>query len=401
MPRRAEAENVVKLTKVTLATLKTSKGQAERIVWDAEVRGFGIRIRASGGRTWVIRPPRTGGASKLHTLGSADAIDLASARRAAQEKIAEAALGGDHTKAKAEARAHAAVKLGGLIDQYVSDKEAQGRRSSTLSNLRNHLVVHWAPLHGRPLRAITRAEVSERHREIANDNGPHAADRARSILSTFFTWAMSEGLAEMNPVTASRTATVPTRRDRVLSDAEMTAVWCACRNDDFGRIVRLLILTGQRRNEVAGMRRSELDPSGSLWVLPAERSKNKRAHEIPLSPLAVSVLSGTVRREGRDLIFGEGDGAFSGFSKAKAALDKRIGDAAGEWGIHDLRRTAATRMADLGILPHVVEAVLNHVSGARAGVAGIYNRAAYRDEKRAALALWADRVAELTGRPQP
>ena len=244
MPRRAETENVVRLTKGIMASLAPISGQAERIVWDAEVRGFGVRIRASGTRTWVIRPPRSGGASKLHSLGSADAINLASARRVAQEKIAEAALGGDHTRAKAEARAQAAVKLGGLIDQYVSDKEAQGRRPSTISNMRNHLVVHWAPLHERPLKAITRAEVSERHRQIADDNGPHAADRARSILSTFFTWAMSEGLAETNPVEASRTAAVPTRRDRVLSDDELAAVWRACRDDDFGRIVRLLIFDG-------------------------------------------------------------------------------------------------------------------------------------------------------------
>ena len=143
------------------------------------------------------------------------------------------------------------------------------------------------------------------------------------------------------------------------------------------------------------MRRSELDPSGAVWTLPVGRSKNKRAHEIPLSPFAAGLLSSVVGRDGRDLLFGEGGGAFSGFSKAKAALDKRVGSAVGGWGIHDLRRTAATRMGDLGVLPHVVEAVLNHVSGSRAGVAGTYNRAAYRDEKQAALALWAVRVIDL------
>lgn len=397
MPRRAEAPNVVKFTKAVLAKLAPDEGQGERIVWDAEVRGFGIRLRGSGARAWVIRPPRGGGASKLHTLGPADAIDLAAARSLAQEKLAEAALGGDPTRAKAEARRAAAMTFGGLIAGYIADKEAKGRRTSTIGNLRNHLNSHWAPLHARPLNAVTRAEVAARHREIAAESGPHAADRARSVLSTFFTWAMAEGLAEANPVANTNTATVPTRRDRVLSDAELVAVWRASRDDDFGRIVRLLVLTGQRLREVAGLRRSELDPSGVLWTLPASRSKNRRAHEIPLSSLAAAVLAGAGQRVERDHVFGDGAGAFSGFSRAKAALDRRISGAAGAWTLHDLRRTVATRMGDLGVQPHIVEAVLNHVSGSRAGVAGTYNRALYRPEKRAALELWSAHVAGLTG----
>ena len=231
MPRRAETENVLRFTKGTIAKLTPAEGKGERIVWDAEVRGFGIRMRASGARAWVIRPPRGGGASKLHTLGSADAIDLATARRVAQEKLAEAALGGDPTQAKAEARAAAALTFGGLIAAHIAIKEARGRRPSTISNLRNHLNNHWAPLHARPLNAITRAEVAVRHREIAAECGPHAADRARSVLSTFFAWAMAEGLAGANPVLNTNTATSPTRRERVLSDAELAGVWRACRDE--------------------------------------------------------------------------------------------------------------------------------------------------------------------------
>ena len=145
------------------------------------------------------------------------------------------------------------------------------------------------------------------------------------------------------------------------------------------------------------MRRSELDPSGVLWTLPAERSKNRRAHAIPLSPTAAATLAGAEHRDGRHHVFGDGTGAFSGFSKAKAALDRRVGFDVDPWSIHDLRRTVATRMADLGVLPHVIEAVLNHVSGHKAGVAGIYNRSTYGVEKRAALELWGAHVAGLTG----
>ncbi|MDR7037981.1 integrase [Methylobacterium sp. BE186] len=405
MPRRAAANNVVKLTKGMLATLALAPGQGERIVWDAELRGFGIRLRASGNRTWVIRPPRSGGASKLHTLGSADTIDLASARRSAQEKIAEAALGGDPTKAKREARAQAALTFGSLVDRYIADKEAKGRRPSTVSNMRHHLKCHWQPLHCRPLNAISRADLAVRHRELVSECGPHAADRARSILSTFFVWAMAEGMANANPVTNTRTATVPTRRDRVLSDEELVAIWCACREDDFGRIVRLLILTGQRRDEVAEMRHTEIDLPTALWRLPPERTKNHRPHEIPLSAPALSIVSAASKRTGRDFLFGEGEGPFSGFSKSKARLDERIRTVREKdleaphtlvsWRLHDLRRTVATRMADLGVLPHVVEAVLNHVSGHKAGVAGIYNRSSYRAEKQAALTLWAMHIEQL------
>ena len=395
MPRRANSENVLQLTKANVETLAPLSGQGERIVWDAERKGLGIRIRATGARSWVIRPPRKGGASKLHTLGPVNAISLATARLTAAEKLAEAAGGVDPTKAKAEARKQAALTLGSLIARYVSDKETAGRRPSTLGNLKHHLHTHWAPLHDRPLNSITRGEIARRHREIVTAHGPHAADRARSILSTFFNWAASEGEANANPVEHTRTAIAPTRAERTLSDMEIAAVWRACRDDDFGRIIRLLILTGQRRNEIAGMSRAEFDLAKGIWTLPAIRSKNHRAHDVPLSPLALAILSPALAREGKGLLFGDGDGPFSGFSKAKASLDKRLSDAAEDWNIHDLRRTTATRMADLGVQPHVVEAVLNHVSGTKAGVAGIYVRSTYAAEKRAALDLWADHVSAL------
>lgn len=397
MPRRASSENVLKFTKPALAGLTVPAGQTERIVWDAEVKGFGIRLRATGNRSWVIRPPRSGGASKLHTLGSADAIDLTTARRTARERLAEVELGGDPTKEKREARARAAVTFGSLVERYLTHKEAQGSRASTLYNAKNHLSAHWEPFHDRPLSAITRAEVSNRHREIAAQNGPHAADRALSVLGTFFGWAMREGLVEANPASNTNKATVPTKRDRVLTNAELAAVWHQCRDDDFGRIVRLLILTGLRLSEVAEMSWSEIDLGTGYWNIPAARMKNKRPHDVPMPAMALAILNEVPQRAGRDYVFGSGAGPFSGFSKAKAALNKRLSGDVAAWTLHDLRRTTDTGMHGIGILPHIVEAVVSHVSGHRAGVAGIYNRAKYLPERREALARWADEVSRVTG----
>ena len=159
----------------------------------------------------------------------------------------------------------------------------------------------------------------------------------------------------------------------------------------FSDIVRLLILTGQRREEIGGLRWAEIDLDRNVIVFPPERTKNRRKHELPLSMQARAVIERQPRRKGREFVFGIGAGGFSGWSDCKANLAARAKLKA-EWRLHDLRRTAATMMAELGVLPHIIEAILNHVSGHRAGVAGIYNRARYEGEMRTALQRWADHV---------
>jgi integrase len=209
---------------------------------------------------------------------------------------------------------------------------------------------------------------------------------------------MREGLSDGNPVIGTNRAADERSRDRVLSDEELAVIWGACRDDDFGRIVRLLILTGQRREEVGGMTWGEVDLARGLWTIPSARTKNGRAHEVSLPASAADLLgqTGLALRSGS--LFGEGRGSFQGWSKAKAALDRRIsssGNAVEPWRLHDIRRTVATRMAELGIQPHIIEAVLNHVSGHKAGVAGVYNRALYTAEKRKALELWGEHARTL------
>lgn len=395
MARRASTANVIKLTKAIIQSAALEPGQSERVLWDADVQGLGLRLRKSGNAVWIIRPPRMGGKSVVFTLGSAAALTLAEARTAARERLAKAMLGEDPHAARREARAQAAVTLGATAARYIASAEKR-LRETTVYNLKNHLNVHWKPLHGYALNALTRADVAARLGEIETEHGPSAANRARVVLSGFYSWCISQGLADQNPVVGTRKAAPETARDRVLSDDELASVWQACGDDDFGRIVKLLMLSGQRRDEVAGMSWDELDPPGGLWTLPAARSKNRRIHDVPLSAPALAILAEVHPINGRGFVFGRGKGPYSGFSAAKRRLDARAGITV-PWVIHDLRRTTATGMANLGVLPHVVESVLNHVSGHKAGVAGVYNRASYAVEKRAALDLWAAHVLKFVG----
>lgn len=387
----------MRLTKPALTRLSLPSDKSELIIFDDGLPGFGVRLRQGGKRTWIVQY-RTGRKQRRITLGSVEVLDPDEARRHARETLAKVQLGSDPQVEKSDARARAVVTLGSVSERYLVKAKTRLRPRS-YEEVERHLTRHWAPLRELPIHKVQRAMIALRLSEIAAANGPYAANRARASLSALFSWAMGEGLADLNPVLGTNKATEEISRTRVLSDAELVAIWRACGDDDYGRIVRLLMLTAQRREEIAGMRVSEIGADGTLWRIPPERTKNKNEHEVPLSGLARDLVRGPGLSSGRDLLFGRGEGPFAGWSKAKAALDRRIAAAGMKvqpWRLHDLRRTAATKMTDeLGVLPHVVEAVLNHVSGHRAGVAGIYNRAAYRTEKRQALNVWAERVRTL------
>jgi integrase len=205
---------------------------------------------------------------------------------------------------------------------------------------------------------------------------------------------MGEGLIESNPVVGT-TRLEEKSRERVLGLDELRQIWSALPDSDYGRILKLLLLTGARAGEIAGLRRDELRDGAIL--LPGTRTKNHREHLIPLSGPASATTAAALKQRGdkRNLVFGQGVGPFSGWSNCKEVLDRRIAEAAGKpltpWRIHDLRRSFATHAAAIGIQPHIVEVLLGHVStGPRSGVAGIYNRHAYEAEQRTALERWAE-----------
>jgi integrase len=245
--------------------------------------------------------------------------------------------------------------------------------------------------------------------ERRNRGNSDARKRAlHSALSVFFAWLKRERKITSNPCADLERPGPPADRDRVLKDHEIRWFWRAGGQvgEPFGTIFKMLLLSGARLNEAAGMKWSELSEDGATWNLPASRTKNARAHVLPLPPLLRELIGAVKRKAGVDLIFTTtGASAPSGWSRAKKRLDEAMLAIAraelgaevtlDSWRLHDLRRSFATGMADIGIAPHIIEACLNHVSGHKGGVAGIYNRAAYAAEKKAALKRWAAHVEAL------
>lgn len=394
----------MKFNKTTIAALKLPQGKTESIVFDDDLPGFGVRIRAGGKRTWIAQY-RLGSKQRRMTLGTLEALNETEARKRARTALSKVHLGHDPQMEKVEVRAQAAVTLANAVENYLARAERKLKPRSFVE-VKRHLRQHWGSLAQFAMAKIHRPDVAGRLATIARENGPVAANRARAALSALFSWAIGEGLTDVNPVIGTNKPVDEISRDRVLSDEELSLIWKHAGEGEYGSIIRVLVLTGQRREEVGGMLWRELHLDTKTWSIEAGRTKNGLPHDVPLSPLAVSVLEGINRREKRDLVFGAGEGAFQGWSNAKAALDLRIAGAIAQlhgdeqkfnaWRLHDIRRTVATRMGDIGVQPHVVEAVLNHVSGNKAGVAGIYNRASYATEKRQALDLWAGYVTGLS-----
>jgi integrase len=386
----------VKLTSKSVADLKLPEGKSDYVEWDDDVAGFGVRIRQGGTRTWIYRY-RIGKQQYSMTLGSATSVPLATARRNAADCEAKIRLGGNPAQDKQTARIEANNLTVGFIDEYLTARQSEWRPNS-LREVRRHLLVYAEPLHKQPIGGVSQRSIASLLSDVAKSSGEVSSNRLRTSLAAFFTWVIRQGVKLPDGNVASFTEPRrETSRERVLTDAEITTIWCSCNDDDYGAIVKLLLLTGSRASEIGSLRWDEV--WGDQIVLPGERTKNKRPHIVPLSPPAQAILH-RLKIVDRAFVFGRSDIAgYKGWGKSKERLDARIAKAVAKplphWTVHDLRRTCATGMIDLGIQPHIVEAVLNHVSGHRAGVAGIYNRASYAAEKREALNLWAEHVLAI------
>jgi integrase len=318
----------------------------------------------------------------------------ASARETVKKLKARVTLGEDVATAKAEARQEAGDTFKRCLDIFLA--LPTDRRPATIYERKRHLLKNLKPLHGLHIKnEIDRRCVADELRRLSA-TAPTQANRTRSSLIKFFGWAVSEGFMDSNVALLTHQNDEAESRERVLSDDELREIWSNLFNDDanadYRDIVRLLALTACRLREISNLRWQEIDLSKATITLPRWRTKNKKEHVVPLAPPALAILKARAKnRCDRDFVFGSGESGFSGFSRSKKRLDAAA-KLKKSWTVHDLRRTAATRMADLGVQPHIIEAVLNHVSGHKGGVAGIYNRSTYAAEKQHALSIWARHV---------
>jgi len=380
------------LTDIAVRALKPQHGQYK--VWDAAFPGFGMRVNG-GSKSWIVMH---GTDRRLKVLGRYPDISLKDARTLASR----------HILRDPESAEKISLTVREAYDTYASSHCDAKLKPSTARETKRLLTRHLLPKHGsHPIAEITKSHCTTIFDGLLTT--PSLANHVFAAFRGFFSWAVRRDLIEASPCDRLSAPASPASRDRVLTEDELVRVVRAARETDhpFGPIVELLILTGLRRSEVAALRWEWIDEQEKTILLPATITKNKREHLIPYGK-KVAALLGTIPRVGeylfpaqRDRWVGKPATTFAGWGKPKKALDEKIrGNVkrapVAHWTLHDLRRTASTMWAKLRIPQHVNDRLLNHVSGKISGVAAVYNRYEYLDEKREALAIWEEFVTTLS-----
>jgi integrase len=419
-----------RLTDKKLQNLKPPKvGRLE--IWDPLISDdrtlpgtFGIRVTDKGTKSWVVMYRTLDEAKgkvlqKRLKLGSYPSMSLADARTMARDTLLGVSRGNDPSKAKQAAIADrlGAITFADALDQFIekyAKRETRGWKETQRvfdKNIKPELGDYR-------LDAVTALQIRDLIETMA-ETAPYMANRALAYIRKFFNWATERQMISASPVASLKAPAKEYSRDRVLTDDEIKSMWEAfvAMGWPFGQTFQLLLVTGQRRDEVAKMRWEDLDLKSGLWTLPREATKADRLHEVPLSPLALDILDGAKRTSEKYVFSTNGETPISGFSRSKAKADelaaiRQFQDAGydkpienqiaasmlPDWRLHDLRRTVASNMAKLGVAPHVIEKVLNHSTGAISGVAAVYNRYAYTSEKSEALQIWSNKL-EMIIRP--
>jgi integrase len=403
-----------KLTDLKVKALKPAPAGRRYEVLDAVVPGLGVRVTDKGQRTFVLIARYPGSRNPTRrALGEYPKITLEKARDKARQWLELLAQGIDprqvENEAKEAARVRRAHTFGVVAESYIEKrlrKQRQGR--ATEREIRKELISRWQD---RPITSITKADVIAMVEEIAA-RAPRQAHNMFGRLCTLMNWAVERdvyGLAvsPCDRVRPSRLIGPKAIRQRVLDDDELRALWDATRSGEgpaypYGALVRLLMLTGQRKAEVAGARWREIDLERRLWTIPPERFKSDAVHVVPLADPAMALLAGLPRFAGGDYLFSSTHGRkpVNGFSNAKIVLEQRLAEALGaepeRWVLHDIRRTVRTRLSGLRVPDPVAEMVIGH---ARKGLARVYDQHQYLDEMREALDAWAMRLRSIVEPP--
>ena len=392
------------LTVKALENLRPTSVRKE--VPDGLVRGLFFTLQPSGKASWAVRY-RVARQTKKLTLGSYPAIDLKAARDLASRALVNVAGGGDPAAEKQAQKVAERIPQEQYLVEKVVDRfieryaKANTPRTwlSTKKTLENDVVARWR---GRRLGSITRSEVHELLDAVVDRGSPIQANRLLAAFRRMCNWAVERDLISTSPCAGVKPPSAEKSRDRVLADEELREIWRASGaiGWPFGPLVRLLMLTGQRLREVAGMRWSEIDMEGKIWTLPKGRAKNGIEHSIPCSAQVLAILAALPRIKGKaDLVFTtNGATPVSGFTRSKARIDAALAVSLPDmpsWTFHDLRRTLASGCARLGVNLPVIEKILNHTSGSFGGIVGVYQRHSFADEKRLAMELWSAHVEHV------
>jgi integrase len=417
-----------KLTPISVANAKANGSRRE--IPDAGCSGLYLIVQPSGAKSWALRFRYHGQPRKL-TLGPVLQADdelknvaigmpltLKGARRLATAELHKLSQGVDPNAAKNSDRAalldRATQKQRDSVDAvarqfldlYAKKKTKSWRQTARILGLKpddgtpgkwvktgSGILEKWS---GRSIHDITKRNVIALLDEMVQRDAPIGANRTLAAIRKMFNWSVGRDMIDISPCAGIEPPGEERSRDRILSDDEIVTLWRVCGEigEPYGSFVRLLLLCGQRLQEVSGMRRSEIDGDGN-WSIPGTRTKNKKAHLVPLSRQALAIVMAAPRVGDSDLVWTTtGAGPINGFSKFKARLDESL-KFAEPWVFHDLRRSCASGMQGLGCPVGVIERALNHVSGSFKGIAGVYQRNPLTDETRAALQAWADHVDRL------
>ncbi|MDN3568961.1 tyrosine-type recombinase/integrase [Paeniroseomonas aquatica] len=395
----------------SVSAARCPEGRKDVLLFDDALPGFGLRVTSGGTRTFIFQY-RVEAKVRRMVLGTFGAeLTTAQARKKAEslrgqvrdardpvaERRAVRIAAAKAEAAEKAARAAATYTVDAMITHWAADHLAE-RSDSYANRVPAELRRALAEWKKAPADGFTQADAVRTLDAIKTERGPIAANRLRAVARACWGWAVKRGALASNPWEATPRPARETARERVLSDAEVGALWTAAAGLDapMSSIVRLLLLTGQRRGEVAGMQWDELHLDAAMWAMPGNRTKNGKPHSVPLPAEAVALLLDVKRRRGAVLVFeGARETVPSGFGKTKARLDAAMVKAAKEggrklpaWTLHDIRRTVATGLQRLGVRLEVTEALLNHVSGSRSGIVGVYQRHGWEREKAEAVKAW-------------
>jgi integrase len=393
------------LTARAVAVAKPKRNAAGKLVRneipDGGCPGLYLVVEPTGTRSWAHRY-RHRGVSKKRTLGSAaeGGLSLAAARHAVAAARHRLGRGGDPTTAPhpvapvaVATKDSVEAAVASFLDLHAYRKTRLNSAKATEYSFNRFVLPAWR---GRRVADINRRDVIDLIDSVAV-NTPYAANRLLAALSKFFNWLCARDAIPMSPAAGVERPHREVARQRTLDDGELRALWRACEGEGtFGAALRMLVLTGCRRNEVSQMKWSEIDDKRQLWLLPAERTKSDRAHVVPLSSQAWAILQSLPQINGSDLVFTtDGRGPIIGWAKVKARISHKAGLDAKSWRLHDTRRSCASGMQRLGVPVPVVEKALNHASGIFRGIVAVYQTHDYADDMRIAFQKWGDHVEQL------